>query len=86
VFSVTDPYGRILGFLDRNRYLFFRVASELYSFKTEPSKRHDSLSQRPLGLRQELSSPAPTLRSWVRMPFESWMSVCVYSVFLLSCV
>jgi hypothetical protein len=26
VISVTDPYGRILGFLDRNHYLFFQVA------------------------------------------------------------
>jgi hypothetical protein len=25
VVSVTDPYGRILGFLDRNRYFFFQV-------------------------------------------------------------
>jgi hypothetical protein len=31
VVSVTDPYGRILGFLDRNRYFFFRVASQLFS-------------------------------------------------------
>jgi hypothetical protein len=26
VVSVTDPYGRILGFLDRSRYFFFQVA------------------------------------------------------------
>jgi hypothetical protein len=30
VVSVTDPYGRILGFLDRSRY-FFQVARNLYS-------------------------------------------------------
>jgi hypothetical protein len=29
--SVTDPYGRILGFLDRSRYIFFQVAPQLYS-------------------------------------------------------
>jgi hypothetical protein len=29
--SVTDLYGRILGFLDRNRYFFFQVAPQLYS-------------------------------------------------------
>jgi hypothetical protein len=29
--SMTDPYGRILGFLDRNRYFFFQVAAQLYS-------------------------------------------------------
>jgi hypothetical protein len=42
--------------------------------------------QRPPGLRHELSSPAQTLRSWVRIPLEAWMSVCVYSVYMLSCV
>jgi hypothetical protein len=31
VFSVTVPYGRILGFLDRSRYFFFQVAPQLYS-------------------------------------------------------
>jgi hypothetical protein len=31
VVSVTDPYGRILGFLDRSRYYFFEVAPQLCS-------------------------------------------------------
>jgi hypothetical protein len=31
VVSVTDPYGRILGFLDRSRYFSFQVAPQLYS-------------------------------------------------------
>jgi hypothetical protein len=31
VVSVTDPYGRNLGFLDRSRYFFFQVAPQLYS-------------------------------------------------------
>jgi hypothetical protein len=30
VVSVTDPYGRILGFLDRNPYFSFHVAAQLY--------------------------------------------------------
>jgi hypothetical protein len=30
-FSVTDPYGRILGFPGRSRYFFFQVAPPLYS-------------------------------------------------------
>jgi hypothetical protein len=30
VVSVTDPYGRVLGFLDRNRYYFFQVAPQLF--------------------------------------------------------
>jgi hypothetical protein len=31
VVSVTDPYGRNLGFLDRSRYFFFKVAPRVYS-------------------------------------------------------
>jgi hypothetical protein len=31
VISVTDPYGRILGILDRSHYFFFQVAPQLYS-------------------------------------------------------
>jgi hypothetical protein len=32
VVSVTDPYGRILGFLDRSHYFFFQVAPQLCIF------------------------------------------------------
>jgi hypothetical protein len=39
--------------------------------------------QWPRGLRHEPSSPGRTLGSWVRIPLEAWMSVCVYSVFVL---
>jgi hypothetical protein len=42
-------------------------------------------SQRPYCLKA-LSSPARTLGSWVRIPLETWMSVSVYSVFVLFCV
>jgi CBS-domain-containing membrane protein len=31
VVGVTEPYGRIIGFLDRSRYFFFQVAPQLYS-------------------------------------------------------
>jgi hypothetical protein len=31
VVSVTNPYGRILGFLDRSRYFFYQVAPQMYS-------------------------------------------------------
>jgi hypothetical protein len=31
VVSVTDSYGRILGFLDRSRYCFFQASPQLYS-------------------------------------------------------
>jgi hypothetical protein len=30
--SLTHPYGRILGFLDRSRYFFFQGAPQLYSW------------------------------------------------------
>jgi hypothetical protein len=43
-------------------------------------------SQWPRGLRHEMSSSAWTLGSLVRIPLEAWMFVCVYSVFVLSCV
>jgi hypothetical protein len=33
-----------------------------------------------------MSSPGKTLGSWVRILRETWMSVCVSSVFVLSCV
>jgi hypothetical protein len=42
--------------------------------------------QWPRGLRQELSSLPRTLGSWVRIPLKAWMSMCVYSVFVLFCV
>jgi hypothetical protein len=31
VVSVTDPYGRIIGFLDWSRYFFFQVVPQLCS-------------------------------------------------------
>jgi hypothetical protein len=34
-------------------------------------------SQWPRGLRHELSSPARTLGSWVRILLEAWIYVCV---------
>jgi hypothetical protein len=43
-------------------------------------------TQWPRGLRHEPSSPARTPGSWVRIPIEAWMSVCVYYVFVLFCV
>jgi hypothetical protein len=43
-------------------------------------------SEWPRGLRHELPSLARTLESWVWIPVEAWMSMCVYSVFVLVCV
>jgi hypothetical protein len=36
----------------------------------------------PRGLSHELPSLAQTLGSWVLVPLDAWMSVCVYSVFV----
>jgi hypothetical protein len=43
----------------------------------------ESRSQWPRGLRHELSSPPPTLISWVRIPLEAWMFMCVLCAFIL---
>jgi hypothetical protein len=37
-------------------------------------------------LRRELFSLAETLGSWVRILLKAWISVCVFSVFVPSCV
>jgi hypothetical protein len=43
-------------------------------------------SQWPRALKHEPSSPARALGSWIRIPLEAWMSVCVYSVCAVLCV
>jgi hypothetical protein len=45
-----------------------------------------SRSQWPRGLRHELSSLAQPLGSWIRIPLEVWISVCIHSVFVMFCV
>jgi hypothetical protein len=46
----------------------------------------ENLLQCTRGLRHKPSSPARIVGSWVRIPFEAYISVCVYSVFVLFCV
>jgi hypothetical protein len=36
-------------------------------------------SQWPRGVMHEMSSPARTLGSWVRIPLQAWMLFCIYS-------
>jgi hypothetical protein len=54
------------------------------------STYHASDVSRPITgaarFRHGLSSPAQTLGSWIRIPLEAWMSVYVYSEFVLSCM
>jgi hypothetical protein len=59
VVSTTDPYSRILGFLDRSRYLFFRVVSQLYS------RGWVGPVPDPLLLRKSGSAGNRTWTSWV---------------------
>jgi hypothetical protein len=43
----------------------------------EPNNSTVHRSQWPRCLRLELSSPSRMLRSWIRIPHEAWLSVCV---------
>jgi hypothetical protein len=53
---------------------------------TDVSLAHaHSRSQWPHGLRLKMSLPAQTLRSWVQIPLEVWMSVCFYFVCVVLC-
>jgi hypothetical protein len=45
---------------------------------------HVGRAQCPRGLKHGPSSPAQTQASWVRILLEAWMSVCVYSMLVLS--
>jgi hypothetical protein len=64
----------------KNEYQFFSVVTKL-----SVGDKNDWPSQWPRGLRLEPSSPARTLGSWIRIPFEAWMSECVYSVCAVLC-
>jgi hypothetical protein len=55
-------------------------------FRKIVCKDYKCRSQWPRRLSHELSSLSRTLGSWVPIPLETWMSMCVYSVFVLSCV
>jgi hypothetical protein len=46
---------------------------------------YDCRSQRPRGVRHELSSPSQSLGSWVRIPLEAWMSVLCAFILCLFC-
>jgi hypothetical protein len=48
--------------------------------------RHKTAEHSGRAVRHELFSFARTLRSLVRIPLRAWIFVCVYSVFVLSCV
>jgi hypothetical protein len=43
-------------------------------------------SEWPRGLRHELSSLARKLGSWIQIPLNAWMSVCLFCVCVVLCV
>jgi hypothetical protein len=51
-----------------------------------PVIRFADQSDRAGGLKQDLSSSAPTPTSWVRIPLKAYVVVFVYFVFVLSSV
>jgi hypothetical protein len=70
-----------------SKYYYFILRTwPALMFKLNSNMNTIRRSQSPRGLRHEPSSTARTLGSWIRIPLEAWMSLCVYSVFLLSCV
>jgi hypothetical protein len=78
---------KVSAFIPRNRNIVIRETNKRLGFGPIHYIRvHIGRSRWSLGLRHEPSSPARTLGSWVRIPLEAWMSVCVYSVCALLCV
>jgi hypothetical protein len=74
VVSLTDSYGRILGFLNRSRYFFFQVAPQLYSHEVEwtPFQTHyflenlvaPGIEYRPLDLQPEYLTTRSQRQLW----------------------
>jgi hypothetical protein len=80
--ETSDSSGEFLDQLNECQLLQWLYSPQLISNGIKKLCR----SQWPRGLGHELSSSAQTLGSWVPISLEAWMSVWVYSVFVLSCV
>jgi hypothetical protein len=74
-----------LKILLKNHFFYFK-SSNLKIFIVRTHECLFSSDYRRVGRSDELSSPAETPSSWVRIPLAAWMSVCVYSMFVQSCV
>jgi hypothetical protein len=61
VLSTKDPYGRILGFVDRSRYFFFQVASQFVLTRLSGPRSRPTTSQK-IWQRRE-SNPDPWICS-----------------------
>jgi hypothetical protein len=71
-------------FFSENIVTVKHLCRDFYGFI--PIIKRKCRSQWPPSLRNEQSSAAQTLGSWVRTPLEALIFVFVYSVFVLSCV
>jgi hypothetical protein len=77
----TACVGIFLIFLRTKLHMPSSNASLIIGIKPKTSR-----SQWPRGLSHEPSSSARTMGLWIRIQIEAWMSLCVYSVFVLFCV
>jgi hypothetical protein len=68
---MTDPYGRILGFQDRSRYVFFQITPQLYyeaewtAFQTHYFSENlvaPGIEQGPLDLQPGTLTTRPQIR------------------------
>jgi hypothetical protein len=75
------PLSEVYLYIQRFRNWSFSTIQVIRRSKVPQGRSHW-----PRGLRHEQTSPDRTLGSWVRIPLNASLSVCVYSVFLLSCV
>jgi hypothetical protein len=70
----------------QNIFMLFSVATLLFRIQLRPLRNTIIRSQWPRGIRHELSSLAWIPELWVRIPLKAWVSVYVYSTFVLFCV
>jgi hypothetical protein len=82
----STAWSSLVGWLVRYLHFTFQTESvQCSAVQTHREYGGYSRSQWPRGLRNELFSPTRTLRSWVRIPLEACMPVCVYSVCAVLC-
>jgi hypothetical protein len=81
LFALTSIGQHLLCFSDPSLTYSIPLPSQSVWFNLPYNVRRPSTVAVPL--MHEMSSLARTLGSWVRIPPKAWMSVCVYSVFVL---
>jgi hypothetical protein len=81
VVSVTDPCGRILGFLDHSRYFFFQVARSAVVARLSGHRSRPTTSQKIWQLRE--SNPEPWICSQELWPLDHGGGL-IFSVYKFS--